>query len=160
MKRILKISILPVLLLLLTGYVYFNNYESKSLTANSFTRKMKKLDFKIDNTIKNYKKNKNIIYAYQAKESKDKYAIEFLEFTSVKTAINYFTKEKNQLNNANDKDSVFNYTVIDDKEKYSINTGDNHYIVMTRSDNTILKYNIDSKYSEEVIKLTEEQLGY
>lgn len=158
MSKRIKLLLLIIIVLLISGCI--NGYNSTSLTSDGFARKMKNLDFKLENNITEYEKNKEIVHAYKATEKDDKFTIEFLEFSSSKKANSYFTKEREDLTNNRDENSVFNYSVVDNKEKYTLNTNDNHYIGLTIIDNTILKFNVDSKYSEEIITLTERELGY
>ena len=161
LKVIVPIVISIIIVIGIFTAVYFISgqyYISNSLSSEGFIKEMKKRDFKTTNTIKKHSKEKDIVKAYKATEKDNKYELEFLEFSSTKTATSYFNKEREDLTTKRDEDSVFNYFVIDNKERYTLNEKD-HYILIERINNTIVKFNVESKYSEEIITLLEE-LGY
>ena len=164
MKKIKVIVPIVIAAIIIIGifvsiyYVSGGYYISNSLSTEGFIKEMKKRDFKTENNIKKYQKEKNVSKAYKATEKDNKYELEFLEFNSTNNATSYFTKERENLTNTRDEDSVFNYLVIDNKERYTLNEKE-QYILIERINNTMFKFNINSKYSEEVIALLSE-LGY
>ena len=155
-KKLKKVLIIVVIIL---AIITVSALSFMKVSTETFEEKMSAKDFKITNIISKYKKNKDVLRAYEAMEKDDKYAINILEFTSSKTATKYFNKEKERYNNEKDKDSAINYSVQNDRERYSITTDKNRYIMLYKHDSSIVYYDIDIKYSEEVINLLDE-LGY
>ena len=129
------------------------------INTETFEEKMSEKGFAITNIIDNYKKEKTIVRAYEATEKDNKYKISILEFTTSKAATKYFNKEKDRYNSEKDPDSAINYSVQNNRERYTITTAKNRYIVLYKHLSTIVYYDIDIKYSEEVINLLDE-LGY
>ena len=154
-KILIALGIVLVIVILVLGIVF----ASKKTKTNTFEGILEKKEFTINNIIKKYKE-KTIIYAYEAVEKDKKYSIIYLEFNNEKSANKYFNKEKKKLSDSKDENAVINYETTNDLEKYSINMSNNHYIVLSKKKNTIVYYDIDSKYSEEVITLVENELKY
>ena len=154
-----KILIALGILIGITILVLLIVFAGKRTKANSFEGILESKEFSINNVIRKYK-DKTILRAYEAKEKDNKYSIIYLEFNSSSSADKYFNKEKKKLNDTKIKDAAINYSITNGLEKYTINTSDNHYIVLSKKKNIIIYYDIDSKYSEEVINLVENDLGY
>lgn len=155
MKRWKKVVIIIAIIIVVIGITIF---AISKVNTETFEEKMIKKGFKITNIIKDYKKEKTIVRATEATEKDNKYKINILEFTSSNTATKYFNKEKERYTKEKDADSAINYTNQNDLERYTI-TAKNRYIVLYKYNNMIVYYDIDIKYSDEVITLLDE-LGY
>ncbi len=158
MKKWQKILIIVVAVILVIAILIF---AMSKVNKNTFEEKMLKNDFKITDVTssKKFNKEKTIIKAIETTEKDKKYSIYLLEFSSEKTATDYFNKERKNYNSKKDDDSAINYTVVSNKERYTITMNNNRYINLYRDKNKIVFYDIDMQYSEEVIDLLE-KLGY
>ncbi len=156
-KKILKVVIIIVIICLSIAILAF--ISDKVLNTSDFPRVMENNEFKVENVISKYEKNSDIVHAYEATEKDNKYAITYLEFTSNNAATDYFETEKEALNKTKDKNAVVNYSALNDNEKYSINTDSNHYKTLSKIANTVVYFDVESKYSEEVVEILN-KIGY
>ena len=152
------ILIISCILIVIIGIISMP-YIYKVLNTSDFPRVMENNEFKVENVISKYEKNSDIVHAYEATEKDNKYAITYLEFTSNNTATDYFETEKEALNKTKDKNAVVNYSALNDNEKYSINTDSNHYKTLSKIANTVVYFDVESKYSEEVVEILN-KIGY
>lgn len=157
MKKKLLIALGIILGIVVLSVTIF--FSSKLIKNTSFEGVLEKKKFTINNVIKKYK-DKTIIVAYEGIEKDKKYSITYLEFNNEKSAKKYFNKEKKKLNDSKDENAATNYWLTNDVERYTVNMSNNHYIAISKKKNIIIYYDVDSKYSEEVINLVEHDLGY
>lgn len=157
MKKKVLIVLGIILGIVILGLIIF--FSSKLIKDKSFEGVLEKKEFTINNVIKKYK-DKTIMVAYEGIEKDKKYSITYLEFNSDTSANKYFNKEKKRLNDSKDEDAATNYWLTNKIERYTVNMSNNHYIAISKKKNVIIYYDVDSKYSEEVINLVEHDLGY
>ena len=157
MKKKVLIVLGIILGIVVLGLIIF--FSSKLIKDKSFEGVLEKKEFTINNVIKKYK-DKTIMVAYEGIEKDKKYSITYLEFNSDTSANKYFNKEKKRLNDSKDEDAATNYWLTNKIERYTVNMSNNHYIAISKKKNVIIYYDVDSKYSEEVINLVEHDLGY
>ena len=151
MKKKVLIVLGIILGIVVLGLIIF--FSSKLIKDKSFEGVLEKKEFTINNVIKKYK-DKTIMVAYEGIEKDKKYSITYLELNK------YFNKEKKRLNDSKDEDAATNYWLTNKIERYTVNMSNNHYIAISKKKNVIIYYDVDSKYSEEVINLVEHDLGY
>lgn len=157
MKKKVLIVLGIILGIVILGLIIF--FSSKLIKDKSFEGVLEKKEFTINNVIKKYK-DKTIMVAYEGIEKDKKYSITYLEFNSDTSANKYFNKEKKRLNDSKDEDAATNYWLTNKIERYTVNMSNNHYIAISKKKNVIIYYDVDSKYSEEIINLVEHDLGY
>lgn len=157
-----KIAIIVIILIIvgagIIGAITLMNKEKTPITAEKFRITMKQKDYVINDVNDQFSEYDTIKQVYVASDSSYNYQIEFYELSDELSATSFYNS--NVANIQAVETSTSAQTSINGKNysKYTLSTGE-EYMVISRIGNTILYFNVNSNYKNEVKKIVEE-LGY
>lgn len=164
MKKRIMIGIIIFLVIILAlvtvgGMVFKSASQPKpAITASDFYNKMSQKNYTVQDATSQFANYDYVKKVYLAQDSNANYQIEFYEVVDDATAVTFFGNNKAIFENSkgNTSSSAHFYGV--NFSTYSV-TANNKYKGLSRINNTIIYYDVDSTYKNDVENILKE-LGY
>lgn len=164
MKKGIIIGIIIFLVIILAlvivgGIVFKSAMQPKTaITASDFYTKMSQKNYTVKDATSQFASYNYIKKVYLAQDSNAKYQIEFYEIADEATAVAFFENNKAIFENSKGSASSSGYLNGVNFSTYSV-TANNKYKGLSRIINTIIYYDVDNTYKNDVENVLKE-LGY
>ena len=146
-----------VLVAILSVVIFYKSIDRKVYTKESFTKVLEKYKYKVEDKSNDYYNDKSV-ETYLLGTSKDElFRVDFFIMKDEKASKKYYKELKEQL----EKETGMEGTTKTNKIGYSkyIMEASNNYVVVVKSDETIIFINTNNKNKDKVEKLIK-KLGY
>ena len=154
------IFLIIILALVIIGGMFFKSaiQPKTSITASDFYNIMSQKNYTVQDATNQFASYDYIKKVYLAQDSNAKYQIEFYEVADEATSVTFFENNKSIFENSKGNSSSSGYLNGVNFSTYSV-TANNKYKGLSRINNTIIYYDVDSTYKNDVENVLKE-LGY